>query len=55
MRLFCYGKPKRSGKNEGKVKWLEVYSHPSSRYLTVTGNHWPGNAATVTDQQAVLD
>ncbi|MDS4025992.1 MAG: hypothetical protein RKO25_03230 [Candidatus Contendobacter sp.] len=55
FRLFCYGKPRRSGKNSGQVKWLEVYSHPSSRYLTVTGNHWPGSAATVTEQQAVLD
>jgi putative DNA primase/helicase len=55
LRLFCYGKPKRSGKNAGKVKWCEVYSHPSSRYLTVTGNHWTGNGARVTDQQAALD
>ncbi len=55
LRLFCYGKPRRSGKNSGKVKWLEVYSHPSSRYLTVTGTHWPGSAATVTEQQAALD
>ena len=55
LRLFCYGKPRRSGKNTGKVKWLEVYAHPSSRYLTVTGNAWNGNAAEVTDQQAALD
>ncbi|TXI76858.1 MAG: hypothetical protein E6Q44_14775, partial [Flavobacteriales bacterium] len=55
LRLFCYGKPKRSGKNTGKVKWLEVYSHPSSRYLTVTGNHWDGSAADITDQQHALD
>lgn len=55
LRLFCYGKPRRSGKNAGKAKWLEVYSHPSSRYLTVTGNRWDGNAASVTDQQAALD
>ena len=55
LRLFCYGKPGRSGKNVGKSKWLEVYSHPSNRYLTVTGNHWPGSATTVTEQQAALD
>ena len=55
LRLFCYGKPRRSGKNVGKAKWLEVYSHPSSRYLTVTGNRWDGNAASVTDQQSALD
>ena len=55
LRLFCYGKPRRSGKNTGKMKWLEVYAHPSSRYLTVTGNAWNGNAAEVTDQQAALD
>jgi len=32
-----------------------VYSHPSSRYLTVTGNHWTGSATAVTEQQAALD
>ena len=55
LRIFCYGKPKRSGKNTGKVKWLEVYAHPSSRYLTVTGNHWKGSSTKVTDQQDALD
>ncbi|MEZ5585234.1 MAG: hypothetical protein R3F37_23015, partial [Candidatus Competibacteraceae bacterium] len=55
LRLFCFGKPKRSGKNVGKVKWLEVYAHPSSRYLTVTGNHRPESAANVTEQQGALD
>ena len=55
FRIFCYGKPQRSGKCAGKLKWLEVYSYPSKRYLTVTGNHWHGSAATVTDQQAALD
>lgn len=55
LRLFCRGKPRRSGKNAGKAKWLEVYSHPSSRYLTVTGNRWTGSAQTVTDQQNALD
>ena len=55
LRLFCRGKPKHSGKNIGETKWLEVYSHPSFRYLTVTGNRWSSNAAEVTDQQASLD
>lgn len=55
LRLFCSGKPGRSGKIAGKMKWLEVYSHPSHRYLTVTGNHWPGSATVVTEQQAALD
>ncbi len=55
LRLFCYGRPGRSGKNVGRVKWCEVYSHPSSRYLTVTGNHWSGSATAVTEQQAALD
>ena len=45
FRIFCYGKPQRSGKCAGKLKWLEVYSYPSKRYLTVTGNHWHGSAA----------
>ena len=55
LRVWCYGKPRRSGKCAGKVKWLEVYSHPSNRYLTVTGNQWSGSAATITDQQDALD
>src|SRR5690606_34920655 len=28
LRIWCYGKPARSGKCAGKVKWLEVYAHP---------------------------
>ncbi len=55
LRLFCKGKPARSGKNVGKDKWLEVYAHPSSRYLTVTGQHWLDSTASVTEQQAALD
>ena len=55
LRVWCYGKPGRSGKCAGKVKWLEVYSHPSHRYLTVTGNQWPGSADAVTEQQDALD
>lgn len=55
LRIWCYGKPQRSGKCAGTVKWLEVYSYPSNRYLTVTGNHWPGSATAVTEQQAALD
>jgi predicted P-loop ATPase len=55
LRIWCYGKPGRSGKCAGKVKWLEVYSHPSNRYLTVTGNHWSGSATAVTEQQDALN
>jgi putative DNA primase/helicase len=55
IRIWCYGKPGRTGKVVGKVKWLEVYAHPSHRYLTVTGNPWPGSATTVTHQQDALD
>lgn len=55
IRIFCYGKPEHSGKCSGKVKWLEVYSHPSHRYLTVTGNPWPGSVLSVTNQQDALD
>ena len=55
LRLFAFGKPGRSGKNTGMEKWLEVYSHPSSRYLTVTGDHWTDSATAVTEQQAALD
>ena len=55
LRVWCYGKPGRSGKIGGKRKWLEVYSHPSHRYLTATGNHWPGSSDHVTEQQDALD
>ena len=55
FRIWFYGKPPRSGKCDGPCKWLEVYSHPSNRYLTVTGNHWPGSATTVTNQQPAMD
>ena len=54
LRIWCYGKAARSGKCTGKRKWLEVYSHPSNRYLTVTGNRY-GATTAVTDQQAALD
>ena len=55
IRIWCKGKPQRSGKCSGKVKWLEVYSYPSKRYLTVTGNQWAGSANAVTEQQDALD
>jgi uncharacterized protein DUF3631/primase/DNA polymerase family protein len=54
LHIWCYGKAARSGKCEGTVKWLEVYSHPSNRHLTVTGNRY-GAATAVTEQQAALD
>jgi len=37
LRIFCTGKPQRSGKGNGADKWIEVYAEPSSRFLTVTG------------------
>jgi len=52
-RIFCYGKPQRSGKNGGAVKWVEVYATGSPRYLTVTGNVI--NPVMVTAQQEALD
>ena len=55
IRIWCKGKPQRSGKCTGEVKWLEVYSHPSNRYLTVTGRQWPGTVIAVTQQQDALD
>ncbi len=55
IRIWCRGKPGRSGKCDGKLKWLEVYSYPSKRYLTVTGHHWAGSATGVTEQQDALD
>jgi hypothetical protein len=53
IRIFCAGRIKKAGKGRGSDKWIEVYQHPSSRYLTVTGNAM--NSADVTDQQAALD
>ncbi len=53
IRIWCYGKPGRSGRNPG-VKWLEIYSHPSHRFLTVTGNRY-GAVTAVTPQQPALD
>ena len=55
LRLFCIGKPKRTGKNTGQPKWAEIYDHTSPRYLTVTGHHWMGTANELTEQQAALD
>lgn len=55
FHIWCKGKAKRSGKIKEKVKWLEAYTHPSHRYLTVTGNHWPGSALDITNQQDALD
>lgn len=52
-RILCLGKPPRSGKNLGKVKWLEVYAEPSSRFLSITGNVVCG--AEVTEQQMSLN
>jgi putative DNA primase/helicase len=54
LRIWCYGKAARSGKCDGSRKWLEVYTHPSNRYLTVTGNRY-GAAMAVTEQQEALD
>jgi putative DNA primase/helicase len=55
FHILCKGKARRSGKTTGKTKWLEAYTHPSHRYLTVTGNHWPGSATDITNQQDALD
>lgn len=55
LRLFCRGKPGHDGKIKGDYNWIETYCGATPRYLTVTGNRWPGNAAAVTDQQEALD
>ena len=36
LRIWVFGKAQRSGKAP-KLEWIEVYSYPSSRFLTVTG------------------
>ena len=54
IRIFCYGKLARSGKCVGTRKWLEAYAS-IGRYLTVTGNQWPGSANAVTEKQDALD
>ena len=55
LRIWCYGKAQRSGKNAGSPKWLEVYTHPSNRFLTVTGQGWRGTAPSITECQDALD
>lgn len=55
IRIFCFGKAKRSGKCNGSDKYIEMYTFPSSRYLTVTGNHWSGSSKDITQQQDALD
>jgi primase-polymerase (primpol)-like protein len=39
LRLWVIGRAARSGKAKG-LPWIEVYTHPSSRYLTVTGHRF---------------
>lgn len=41
LRIFCRGKPIRTGKGTVE-KRIEIYDHTSPRYLTVTGVLWPG-------------
>ena len=53
-RVFCLGNPQRSGKNDGAVKWVEVYAEPSWRFLSITG-HALAAGVEVTEQQAALD
>lgn len=43
LRIWAFGRALRSGKAPG-ASWIEVYSYPSSRYLTVTGHRWTGSA-----------
>jgi len=54
VHIYCYGKPERSGKGTNH-KSVEVYSHPSNRYLTVTGHGLEGYPQRVTDCQDALD
>ncbi len=53
LHIWCQGKPRKSGKGV-EVKEVEVYSHPSSRYLTVTGIAF-GESTTIVNRQASLD
>jgi len=55
IRIFCKGTPKRSGKCKGEFKWLEIYAHPSSRHLTVTGHQIEGTPRTLAPMQEELD
>jgi primase-polymerase (primpol)-like protein len=43
LRIWAVGRAFRSGKAPG-APWIEVYSYPSRRYLTVTGHRWGGSA-----------
>lgn len=51
LRLFTKGKAKHSGKKG----WIEVYTHPSSRYLTITGHVLTEYSAPIGDGQDALD
>lgn len=56
VRIFCHGVAKATGrKNDGQPKWAEVYDCRSPRYLTVTGNRWPGAGEDVIERQDALD
>lgn len=53
-RIFCFGRATKSGKGAAN-KLIELYDHGSPRYLTVTGQLWPGSYPGITEQQAALD
>jgi primase-polymerase (primpol)-like protein len=55
LRAWGFGKPQRSGKCIGTDKWLEIYSHPSNRYLTLTGNAVAGCQPDIGPIQPLLD
>ena len=52
-RLFCIGKPQRSGHSD--PHWLELYDGGGPRYMTVTGNAVDGHPAALASMQDELD
>lgn len=54
FRIFVQGSHPRSGKGKGTLNWIEGYDHKSPRFLTVTGNLFPGSGEIV-EAQPFLD
>lgn len=59
LHIWCYGKPLKTGEKKWKEQGtdqdvgIEVYSYPSNRFMTVTGDVI--NQADITDQQDALN
>lgn len=55
IRIWCYGKAKRTGKCNDTEKFLEIYDCTSPRYLSCTGAVLTEQSTDITEQQTALD